>query len=165
MRCHLGGSGARAPSLPLTALMSDAESRLDAAAVVHAHLHRIERGQIAEAIADYADDAVLEAVGGGGIEDSFLNGIFQGRATIGRWIDNWFSSFEPGSYHFEVSESVKKGDHIYLALRHTARGATSGVDVTNHLYHVFTVQEAQIARHAFAGEREPMLRAAGIDSG
>jgi ketosteroid isomerase-like protein len=145
--------------------MPDAESRLDAAAIVRAHLDRIERGQIAQAITDYADNAVLEAVGGGGIEDSFLNGTFQGRATIGRWIDNWFLSFEPGSYSFEVAESIEKGDRIYLALRHTARGATSGADVTNHLYHVFTVQEGQIARHAFAGEREPMLRAAGIDSG
>jgi hypothetical protein len=52
--------------------MPEAESRLDAAAIVRAHLDRIERGQIVLAIADYADDAVLEAVGGGGIEDSFL---------------------------------------------------------------------------------------------
>ena len=145
--------------------MPDAESRLDAAATVRAHLDRIERGQIALATADYADDAVLEAVGGGGIEDSFLNGTFQGHETIGRWIDSWFSSFEPGSYRFEVAESIENGDRIYLALRHTARGAASGADVTNHLYHVFTVHEGQIARHAFAGEREPMLRAVGVDSG
>ena len=92
-------------------------------------------------------------------------GTFHGRETIGRWIDNWFSSFEPGSYRFEVAESIENGDRVYLALRHFARGAASGADVTNHLYHVFTVHEGQIARHAFAGEREAMLRAAGIDSG
>jgi hypothetical protein len=100
----------------------------------------------------------------GGIEDSFLNGTFHGHETIGRWIDSWFSSFERGSYRFEVAESIENGDRIYLALRHTARGAASGADVTNHPYHVFTVREGLIARHAFSGEREPMLRAAGIDS-
>jgi ketosteroid isomerase-like protein len=145
--------------------MPDAELRLDAAATVHAHLDRIERGQIALATADYANDAVLEAAGGGGIEGSFLNGTFQGRETIGRWIDNWFSSFEHGSYRFEVAESIENGDRIYLALRHTARGTASCAYVTNHLYHVFTVHEGQVARHAFAGESEPMRRAAGIDSG
>lgn len=58
---------------------------------------------------------------------------------IGRWIDNWFSSFERGSYRFEVEESIGNGDRVYMALRHTARGEADSVDVTLRTYHAFTV--------------------------
>jgi ketosteroid isomerase-like protein len=132
--------------------------------MLHAHLARIARGEIRAAIAEYADDCVLEARGAGNIEGSVLTGTFQGRETVGRWITDWFSSFEHGSYRFEVEESIEKGDRIYLALCHTARGAASGVDVTNHIYHVFTVRDGLIARHTFSGDREDVLRATDFDS-
>ena len=145
--------------------MPEGDPRPDTAATVREHLDRIERGDIVQAISDYAEDAVLEADPGGEQPDPLLTETSHGREAIGRWIDNWFSTFEPGSYRFEVEESIENGARVYLALRHTARGAESGADVTNHIYHVFTVRQGQIARHQFSGEREAMLRAAGMDSG
>jgi ketosteroid isomerase-like protein len=144
--------------------MAEANLRPDAPAIVRAHLARIERGEILAAVADYAEDSVLEARSAGTIEGAVLTGTFQGREAVGRWIDNWFSSFERGSYRFEVEESIENGDRIYVALRHTARGAASGVDVTNRIYHVFSVRDGLIVRHTFSGEREEMIRAAGISS-
>ncbi|MEK6328459.1 MAG: nuclear transport factor 2 family protein [Actinomycetota bacterium] len=142
--------------------MPQADARPDTAATVREHLERIQRGDIAPAILDYAEDAVLEAaeVGEAG---SLLTGTFRGRDAIGRWIEEWFSSFEGGSYRFEVEESIKEGDRLYLTLYHTARGEASGADVANRIHHVFTVRDGLIVRHEFSTKREAMLRAAGVE--
>jgi hypothetical protein len=44
------------------------------------------------------------------------------------------------------------------------RGQIGGVEVTLRTYHVFTVREGLIVRNAMSGEREEMLRVAGIES-
>jgi ketosteroid isomerase-like protein len=134
-----------------------------AAATVREHLDRIERGDIVQAIADYADDAVLDAVEVGETE-SVLTGTFQGREAIGRWIDNWFSSFERGSYRFEVEETIENEDRVFMTIYHAALGEASGAEVAVRIHHVFTVREGVIVRHEFSSERERMLRAAGIES-
>lgn len=143
--------------------MPEADARPATAAFVREHLERIERGEIAQGISDYAEDAVLEAaeVGEAG---SILSGSFHGRDAIGRWMDSWFSSFEPGSYRFEIEESIENGDRVYMTLFHTARGEASRVEVGIRAHHVFTVRDRLIVRHAFSSERERMLSAAGIDS-
>ena len=142
--------------------MPQADARPDTAATVREHLERIQRGDIAPAILDYAEDAVLEAaeVGEAG---SLLTGTFRGRDAIGRWIDDWFAGFERGSYRFEIEESIEKDDRLYLTLHHTARGDASGVDVANRIQHVFTVGDGLIVRHEFSTKREAMLRAAGVE--
>jgi ketosteroid isomerase-like protein len=139
--------------------MSNARSRLDTAAILREHLARIERGEILAAIADYSEDCVLEARGAGYIAGALLPGTFRGREAVGRWIDNWFSGFERGSYSFAVEESIERGDRVFMALRHTARGAASGVEVTSLVFHVFTVRDGLIARHTHSGDREDVLRA------
>ena len=154
--------------------MPEGDPRPDTAATVREHLDRIERGDIAQAISDYAEDAVLEADPGGEQPDPLLTETSHGREAIGRWIDNWFSTFEPGSYRFEVEESIENGDRAFMTIYHTARGTGSGADVALRVYHAFTVRGGLIVRHAFAPERleggranevrEAILRAAGIDS-
>jgi hypothetical protein len=105
---------------------------------------------------------VLEA-DPGGEQGLLLTGTFHGRDATGRWIDNWFSSFEPGSYRFEVEESIENGDRVFMTVYHTARGAGSGADVALRVYHAFTVRGGLIVRHAFsAADRDAMLGAAGV---
>jgi ketosteroid isomerase-like protein len=130
-------------------------------AIVRAHLEHIERDDLAQAAADYAEDGVLEAGLAGVVS---LEGTFRGRAAIGQWLENWFSSFAPGSYHFEVEQAVENDDRIYLVVSGRARGKTSGVEATNLLHHVFTVRDGLIVRHAFSGEPEEIRRAAGVPS-
>ena len=126
-------------------------------------MDRIERGEIAEAIADYAEDGVLEAIDAGEV-GTILAGRFEGRDAVGNWIKQWFSSFEPGSYRFAVEDSVQRGDRVLLLLRHTARGEASGVNATLRLYHAFTVREDGLIRwHAFSGDRDRMLRTVGLE--
>jgi ketosteroid isomerase-like protein len=141
----------------------EADARPDTAAAIRDHLARIEGGDIVGAISDYAEDAVLEAAEVGEA-DSLLTGTFHGREAIGRWIDSWFSSFERGSYRFEVEESIENGDRVFMTLSHTARGEASGVEVANRIYHTFTVRDGLIVRHEFSTEPELILRAAGIES-
>ena len=154
--------GASRPAI--LAVMPEADARLDSAAAVREHLDHIERGDMAQATVDYAEEAVLEADVGG--EQGLLTrGTFHGREVAGRWVDDWFSSFEPGSYRFEVEESIENGDRVFMTVYHTARGAGSGVDVALRVYHAFTVRGGLIERHAFsAAERDAMLRAAGVES-
>jgi ketosteroid isomerase-like protein len=144
--------------------MPEAHARLDTAAVFREHLDHIERGDIVQATADYAEDAVLEA-DPRGEQGLLLTGTFHGREAIGRWIDNWFSSFERGSYRFEVEESIDNGDWVFMTVYHTARGAGSGAEVALRVYHAFTVGDGLIVRHAFSSvDREAILRAAGVES-
>jgi ketosteroid isomerase-like protein len=141
--------------------MPETDARPDVVATVRAHLDHIEGGDLIQATLDYAEDATLEADFKGAVHA----GTFHGREAIGRWLDNWFSSFELGSYRFEVEESNSNGDRVFMTTLNTARGAASGVDVTLRIYHAFTVRDGLIARHAFSGDdRQAMLRMVGIES-
>ena len=139
-------------------------SSLGPAAIFRQHLDHIERGDIVQAKADYAEDAVLEA-DPTGEQGLLLAGTFGGRETARGWVENWFSSFEPGSYRFDVEESIESGDRVFMTLHHTARGGASGVDVELRTYHAVTVRDGLIVRHAFSSEgRETILHKAGIES-
>jgi ketosteroid isomerase-like protein len=141
--------------------MPEADAR-PATATVREHLDRIERGKIVEAASDYDEDAVLEA----DFEGAVHAGTFHGQAAIGRWLDNWFSSFERGSYRFEVEESIANGDRVFMTTMNTAQGAASGVGVTLRVYHAFTVRDGLIVRHVFSvTDRAAILRAAGVEPG
>ena len=142
-----------------------AAAPLGPAAIFREHLDHIERGDLVQATADYAEDAVLDA-DPTGEQGLLLVGTFHGREAAGRWVENWFSSFEPGSYRFKVEESIEKGDRAFMTVYHTARGEASGVDVELRVYHGFTVRNGLIVRHTFSSQaREAVLQAAGIDSG
>jgi hypothetical protein len=82
-------------------------SSLGPAAIFRQHLDHIERGDIVQAKADYAEDAVLEA-DPTGEQGLLLAGTFGGHEAARGWVENWFSSFEPGSYQFDVEESIGK---------------------------------------------------------
>jgi ketosteroid isomerase-like protein len=143
--------------------MLGADTSQSPAATFREHLDHIERGDIVKATADYAEDAVLEA-DPTGEQGLLLIGTFHGREAAGRWVEDWFSSFEPGSYRFEVEESIENGDRGFMTVYHTARGEASGADVELRVYHAFTVRDGLIVRHTFSSQaREAVMRAAGID--
>ena len=131
------------------------------AASLREHLDRVERADITQVTADYAEDAVLEVdpTGEQGHPDA---GIIRGREAIGHWIDNWLSSFT--SYRFEVKEAIESDDRAFMTIDHRGRGGASGVDVEIRVYHAFTVHDGLIERHTFSSQaREAVMRAAGID--
>jgi ketosteroid isomerase-like protein len=144
--------------------MRKAETPRGPAATFREHLDNIERGDIVQATADYAEDAVLDA-DATGEQGLLLVGTFHGREAAGRWVENWFSSFEPGSYRFKVEESIERGDRAFMTVYHTARGEASGADVELRVYHAVTVRDGLIVRHTFSSQaREAVLRAAGVGS-
>jgi ketosteroid isomerase-like protein len=144
--------------------MRTADTSRGPAATFREHLDHIERGDIVQATADYAEDAVLEA-DPTGEQGLLLIGSFHGREAAGRWVEDWFSSFEPDSYRFEVEESIENGDRAFMTVCHRARGEASGADVELRVYHAVTVRNGLIVRHTFSSQaREVVLRAAGVDS-
>jgi ketosteroid isomerase-like protein len=125
------------------------------------HLDRVERADITQVTADYAEDAVLEVdpTAEQGHPDA---GIIRGREAIGHWINNWLSSF--ASYRFEVEEAIESGDRAFMTIHHIGRGEASGIDVEIRVYHAFTVRDGLIVRHTFSSQaREAVMRAAGTD--
>jgi ketosteroid isomerase-like protein len=131
------------------------------AAIFREHLDHIECGDIAQATADFAEDAVFEG-DPSGAQGLLLIGTFHGREEIGRWLDNWFSSFD--SYCFKVEESIEQGDRAFMTVYHTARGEASGVDVDLRVYHAVTTRDGLIVSHTFSSQaREAVLQAAGVD--
>jgi SnoaL-like protein len=126
---------------------------------VRAHLKKIERWEWTQAAMDYSEDGVLDAGLRGVVAQE---GTFRGRAAIGDWLERWFSSFQRGSYRFEIEQSVEHGDRLYLALCNIGRGEASGAETRLLLHHVFTVRDGLIERHAFSGEPEEIRREAGI---
>ena len=58
-----------------------------------------------------------------------------GAKAAGDWVENWFSSFEPGSYRFDVEESIENGDCVFMTVHQAARGRASGVVVEIRTYH------------------------------
>jgi ketosteroid isomerase-like protein len=142
--------------------MRGADTSPGPAATFREHLDHIERGDIVQATADYAEDAVLEA-DPTGEQGLLLIGTFHGREAIGRWVDNWFSSFD--SYRFKVEESIESGDRAFMTIQHMARGEASGAAVELRVYHAVTVRDGLIVRHTFSSQaREAVIQAAGIDS-
>jgi ketosteroid isomerase-like protein len=144
--------------------MTKADTPRGPAATFREHLDHIEQGDIAQATRDYAEDAVLEA-DPTGEQGLLLIGTFHGRKAAGRWVEDWFSSFEPGSYRFRIEESIESADRAFMTVSHTARGEASGADVALRVYHAVTVRDALIVRHTFSSQaRDAVLRAAGVDS-
>jgi ketosteroid isomerase-like protein len=132
------------------------------AASLREHLDRVERADITQAKADYAEDAVLE-VDPTGEQGHPHAGTISGHEAIGHWLDNWLSSF--ASYRFEVREAIESGDRAFMTIDHRGLGGASGVDVEIRVYHAFTVRDGLIVRHTFSSQaREEVMRAAGIDS-
>src|SRR2546422_518954 len=137
--------------------MREAATQPDPATIFREHLDHIERGDIVQATVDYAEDAVLEA-DPTGEQGLLLIGTFRGREAIGRWVDNWFSSFD--SYRFKVEESIESGNRAFMTVHHTARGEASGVDVELRVYHALRVRDGLIVRHTFSSQAlEAVLRA------
>jgi ketosteroid isomerase-like protein len=67
--------------------MDRADTYPGSAAIFRQHLDHIERGDMVQATADYAEDAVLEA-DPTGEQGLLLLGTFHGREAAGGWVEN-----------------------------------------------------------------------------
>jgi uncharacterized protein len=67
-------------------------------------------------------------------------------------------------FALEPEEFLEGDERIVVVTRATGRGKSSGVDVDQQLFHVWTVRDSKAARLDIYSDRATALAAAGIES-
>jgi ketosteroid isomerase-like protein len=67
-------------------------------------------------------------------------------------------------FRIEPEELTEGGDAIFAVVRAMGRGRSSGVDIDQRLFHVWTIRDGRVLRLEIHSDRERALRAAGIGS-
>ena len=83
-------------------------------------------------------DIVVEFEGG------ILKGTYRGHAGFTEALDSFWTAFEEPRIDVESFES--SGDDVLVALRYSARGRTSGIEVDAAGRHVWTVRDGRCVR-------------------
>ena len=90
-----------------------------------------------------------------------VDGVYRGRDEVRRFWRTWMADFE--EFHLEVDELIDAGDRVFAAIRPTARGRRSGIEVTGVMtFPVFTIRDGLIARYQLFANRDAALEAAGL---
>jgi uncharacterized protein len=66
-------------------------------------------------------------------------------------------------FRIEVEEFIEGDDRVVAVVRARGRGRSSGVDIDQRLFHVWTVQEGKATRLEIHSDRARALEAAGIE--
>jgi uncharacterized protein len=67
-------------------------------------------------------------------------------------------------FRIEPEELTEGGDAIFAVVRAMGRGRSSGVDIDQRLFHVWTIRDGKALRLEIHSDRERALQAAGIGS-
>jgi uncharacterized protein len=94
----------------------------------------------------------ISRAGGGG----FVRGHDGVRRSLGRWMGTCVD------YRFELRELVDFGDEVLAGGWQYGRGRGSGVEVSEEIFSVWTLQARQIVRQRMFRDRAQALEAAGL---
>jgi ketosteroid isomerase-like protein len=87
-------------------------------------------------------------------------GVYRGhegvRESLGRWIGAW------DDYHFELRELTNVGDCVLAEGWQRGRGRGSGVEVSEEIFTVWTLQARKVVRVAWFRTRAGALEAVGL---
>ena len=78
------------------------------------------------------------------------------RRSLARWVGEW------DEYSFEVRRLIDSGDDVLVEGRHRGRGKTSGVEVSEEIFSVWTVRAGQAVRQRMFRDRAEAVEAAGL---
>jgi ketosteroid isomerase-like protein len=94
-------------------------------------------------------------------QGTFLSsGTFKGRAAVGRWFGDWFSTFDRDA-RFDVREITElEGGAILLVADHHARGRVSGAEVHGTVIWVYRLRGGKIVRVEGYSSRHDAVEAA-----
>jgi ketosteroid isomerase-like protein len=95
------------------------------------------------------------------VEWSPTEGSYRGVEGVGA---HWIEWMEPWDEHrIEPVELIEAGDDGVIATIHlTARGEHSGMEIDQHFFQVYTVQEGKITRMVEFVDRASALESAGL---
>jgi ketosteroid isomerase-like protein len=75
---------------------------------------------------------------------------------VERWLGAW------SRYSEQVEEIIDGGEIVVTAIRISASGRTSGIEIRQRFFHVFEIREARILRLREYLDRNTALEAAGL---
>jgi ketosteroid isomerase-like protein len=116
-----------------------------------------EQGDFGAGVADLAPDIAFEVWMPDAGENVTINGLGELRAFMRDWFEQW------RNYRLIDAEFTAVGsDKVFVALRQTATGRRSGVEVDSPGFCVFTFLDGKVTRLFVHYDREQALKAAGL---
>ncbi len=76
--------------------------------------------------------------------------------SLDAWLSNWTE------HHFELRELIDGGDHVLAGGWQSGRGRESGVEVSEEILSVWTLQAGKVIRQRMFRDRIQALEAAGL---
>jgi ketosteroid isomerase-like protein len=86
--------------------------------------------------------------------------IYRGHNGVRRWFDSFGDGLE--GVYFEGREFTAAGDQVLVDTVLHARGRTTGIDVEQHAFLLWTLREGMAVKVVVFAERGPALEAAGL---
>jgi uncharacterized protein len=80
------------------------------------------------------------------------------RRSLGRWLSTWVE------YRFELRELIDHGNEVLACGWQHGRGKGSGVEVSEEIFSVWTLQAGKIVRQRMFRDRAQALEAAGLSA-
>lgn len=108
-------------------------------AIVLEQFEASNRRDFARPMVDWADD--IELVGR---PSDHRSGTYKGRDVVGEYFGEWFRTFR--DIRFDPLEVAAHGDSVAVAMRHRARGRSSGIDVSEDFFYEYRVHAGKIVR-------------------
>ena len=91
------------------------------------------------------------------LENSPAAGVCRGHAQVGRYIRDWLDTME--SLRLDLKDPVERGDTVVVEVDGRGRGRTSGIELTNHFWQVWTLAGGTALRMREYPTREQAHRA------
>jgi uncharacterized protein len=117
-----------------------------------------QRGDFEAALEPFHEDVEwfgppdISRAGGGGVERGH-EGV---RRSVGRWMGTWVA------HRFELRELIDFGAEVLAEGWQQGRGRGSGVEVSEEIFSVWTLQAGKIVRQRMFRDRAQALAAAGL---
>jgi ketosteroid isomerase-like protein len=87
-------------------------------------------------------------------------GTYRGHSGVRRYFQSFGDGLE--DVYFEGREFTPAGDHVIVATSLHARGRTTGIDVKQDAFVVWTLRDGLVIKSQAFPERGPALEAAGL---
>jgi ketosteroid isomerase-like protein len=86
--------------------------------------------------------------------------VYRGRDGVRRSFEKWVGAWE--DYRLDVEELIDVGDHVFARCSQRVRGRTSGIDVEQRLFSVWTLLDGKVVRMRMYYDEREALEAAGL---